>query len=399
GYDIIFFWIIRMVFSSIEQMGEVPFKDIFLTGLVLDSKGRKMSKSLGNGIDPLEVIDSYGADALRFTLVTGNSPGNDMRFYDERVESSRNFANKLWNATRFVLMNLDVDVATKAFKIEELQEEDKWILSKLNTTIGDVKNNLDKYELGLAAQRVYDFIWEEYCDWYIEMVKSRLYGEDEKSKELAQKVLLYVLKDINRLLHPFMPFITEEIWSHLPGGNEPLILSKWPKVREDFKFEEAQGDIEYIKTAIKNIRNARLEMDIAPSKKSTIVFVTKNTHIEDIINKGERYFKNLASAEDVLVQSSKEGLDGENIAVVLDKAEAFLPLKDLIDFEKEMERLQKEKEKLQDELKRVTSKLSNEGFISKAPEKIINGEKAKKEKYESMMEKVLERIENIKNNI
>ncbi|OLS02446.1 valine--tRNA ligase [Tissierella creatinophila] len=399
GYDIIFFWVIRMVFSSIEQMGEVPFKDIFLTGLVRDSEGRKMSKSLGNGIDPLEIIDLYGADALRFTLVTGNSPGNDMRFYNERVEANRNFANKLWNATRFVLMNLDEDVATKEFSIDELQEEDKWILSKLNETIKDVKHNLDKYELGFAAQRIYDFIWEEYCDWYIEMVKSRLYGEDERSKEVAQKVLLFVLKDINRLLHPFMPFITEEIWSHLPGDKGALILAKWPKYRSEYSFETTEKDIEYIKDSIKKIRNARLEMEIAPSKKSPIIFVTKDSSIEELISSGERYFKNLASAENVIVKSSKEGLDGENIAVVLDKAEAFLPLKDLIDFKKEMERLEKEKEKLEGELKRVTSKLLNEGFVSKAPKKIIDEEKDKKQKYEEMMDKVLERIDNVKKNM
>nr|WP_300005525.1 valine--tRNA ligase [Tissierella sp.] len=399
GYDIIFFWIIRMVFSSIEQMGEVPFKDIFLTGLIRDSEGRKMSKSLGNGIDPLEIIDLYGADALRFTLVTGTSPGNDMRFYNERVEANRNFANKLWNATRFVMMNLDEDVTANEFEIEDLEEEDKWILAKLNKTIEEVKHNLDKYELGFAAQRVYDFTWEEYCDWYIEMVKSRLYGEDEKSKKTAQKVLLYVLKDINRLLHPFMPFITEEIWSHLPGEEEALIVSAWPETREEFNFEAQKRDIEYIKVAIKNIRNARLEMDIAPSKKSPIVFVTQDKHIGEIIKSGESYFQNLASAEEVIVQDSKDGIDGENIAVVFDKCEAFLPLKDLIDFKKELERLEKEKEKLDGEIKRVTSKLANQGFVSKAPEKIIDEEKNKQVKYEEMLEKVLERIENVKNNI
>ncbi len=399
GYDIIFFWVIRMVFSSIEQMGEVPFKDIFLTGLVRDGEGRKMSKSLGNGIDPLEIIELYGADALRFTLVTGNSPGNDMRFYNERVEANRNFANKLWNATRFVMMNLKEGIVEKGFKIDELEEEDKWILSRLNDTISDVKHNLDNYELGLAAQRIYDFIWEDYCDWYIEMVKSRLYGENKLSKELAQTVLLYVLKDINKLLHPFMPFITEEIWSHLPGEKGALIVSSWPKIKGEFDFKFAEKNIEYIKTAIKHIRNARLEMDIAPSKKAPIIFVTKDRQVGELIKSAERYFKNLSSAESIIVQETKEGLDGENIAVVLEKAEAFLPLKDLIDFKKELERLEKEKEKLEGELKRVTSKLSNEGFVSKAPENIINAEKAKKEKYEEMMQKVLARIESVKNNI
>ncbi|MEW8973956.1 MAG: valine--tRNA ligase [Tissierellaceae bacterium] len=398
GYDIIFFWVIRMVFSSIEQMGELPFKDVFLTGLVRDSEGRKMSKSLGNGIDPLEVINIYGADALRFTLVTGNTPGNDMRFYMERVEANRNFANKLWNATRFVLMNLEEDIATRKFEISELEEEDRWILSRLNDVIKEVTENLDKYEIGLAAQKVYDFIWDDYCDWYIEMVKSRLYGDDANTKELAQQVLLYVLKDINRLLHPFMPFITEEIWQHLPNNEEPLILSKWPKFREELSFDESERAIEFIKTAIKGIRNARAEMNVAPSRKSSIIFVTEDREIESIISKGERYFINLASGESIKIISKNDNLGEDNISVVLDKAEAFLPLKDLIDFDKEIERLEKEREKLEGELKRVKGKLSNQGFVSKAPEEVVNGEKEKLNKYEDMMEKVLERIASLKNN-
>ncbi len=395
GYDIIFFWVVRMVFSSIEQTGQVPFKDVFLTGLVRDSQGRKMSKSLDNGIDPLEVIDVYGADALRFTLVTGNTPGNDMRFYMERVEANRNFANKLWNATRFVLMNLDEDI--KEINMEKLENEDKWILSKLNNLIEVVSKNLDKYEIGLAAQAIYDFIWDEYCDWYIEMVKSRLYGHDETSKRTAQEVLLYVLKDINKLLHPFMPFITEEIWQHLPGNEEPLILSAWPKYDEGFEFNKQEEEIEYIKTAIKSIRNARAEMGIAPSRKANIIFISEDEKIKKIINNGRRYFINLASGDEIQLLENKEDLGENNMVVVLDKAEAYLPLKDLIDFEKEMERLEKEKSKLEEELKRVNGKLSNESFISKAPEKIINEEKDKEKKYEDMMEKVLESIENIKN--
>ncbi len=398
GYDIIFFWVIRMVFSSIEQMGELPFKDVFLTGLVRDSEGRKMSKSLGNGIDPLEVIDIYGADALRFTLVTGNTPGNDMRFYMERVEANRNFANKLWNATRFVLMNLDEDTATKQFNMSDLEEEDRWILSRLNDVIKEVTENLDRYEIGMAAQKIYDFIWDDYCDWYIEMVKSRLYGEDIHSKEVAEKVLLYVLKDINRLLHPFMPFITEEIWQHLPENDGPLILSTWPKFKKELCFSESEKGIEFIKTAIKGIRNARAEMNVVPSRKANIIFVTEDRDIEEIISKGERYFINLASGENIKVLPDKEGLGEDNISVVLDRAEAFLPLEDLIDFDKEIERLEKEKEKLEGELKRVKGKLSNEGFISKAPEKVVDGEKKKLEKYEDMMEKVLERLESLKNN-
>ena len=396
GYDIIFFWVIRMVFSSIEQMGELPFKDVFLTGLVRDSQGRKMSKSLGNGIDPLEIIDLYGADALRFTLVTGNTPGNDMRFYNEKVEANRNFANKLWNATRFVLMNLDEEVVAKDLDIEALEEEDKWIISRLNDVIKVVTDNLDKYEIGLAAQRIYDFIWDDYCDWYIEMVKSRLYGEDIHSKELAQKVLLYILKDINRLLHPFMPFITEEIWQHLPNSDGALIRSQWPIYDENHKFAQSEKIIEFVKTSIKSIRNARAEMNIAPSKKSNIIFVVESEEIKDLIMNGKRYFLNLASAEDVSISDHSDGFGEEYISVVLNKAEAFLPLKDLIDYDKEIERLEKEKEKLEGELKRVKGKLSNQGFVSKAPEAVINGEKEKMAKYEEMMEKVLERLNSLK---
>jgi len=398
GYDIIFFWVVRMVFSSIEQMGEVPFKDVFLTGLVRDSQGRKMSKSLGNGIDPLEIIDEYGADALRFTLVTGNSPGNDMRFYIERVEANRNFANKLWNATRFVLMNLEEDIAKEELNLDNLEEEDKWILSKLNTVIKEATENLDKYEIGMAAQKIYDFIWDEYCDWYIEMVKSRLYGENVSSKETAEKVLLSVLKDILKLLHPFMPFITEEIWQHLPGNDKPLILSSWPVYKNELNFLESEEAIEFIKSGIKGIRNARAEMNIVPSRKSKQIFVTKDENIKKIISYGQRYFLNLASAEAIEIVDTKVNIGEDNISLVLDRCEVFLPLKDLIDFEKEIERLEKEKEKLEGEIKRVVGKLSNEGFVKKAPEKVVAEEKEKQEKYEEMLEKVIERLESIKSN-
>lgn len=398
GYDIIFFWVIRMVFSSIEQMGELPFKDVFLTGLVRDSQGRKMSKSLGNGIDPLEVIAEYGADALRFTLVTGNSPGNDMRFYMERVEANRNFANKLWNATRFVLMNLQEDIIEDNLNLSKLEEEDKWILSKLNNLIKIVTENLDKYEIGIAAQGIYEFIWDEYCDWYIEIVKSRLYGEDEGSKVTAQNVLCFVLKNVLKLLHPFMPFITEEIWQHLPHNSKALIVSDWPEYNSDLKFEESETTIEYIKTAIKAIRNARAEMNIAPSKKAKIIFVTKDNNIKEIIEIGRRYFINLASAEDIQILNDKDNIGEDNIGVVLDKCEVFLPLKDLIDYEKEIERLEKEKEKLEDEIKRVVGKLSNEGFVKKAPAKVVEEEREKHKKYEDMLNKVIERLNSIKSN-
>ena len=399
GYDIIGFWVVRMIFSSLEQLGEVPFKDVLLTGLVRDSQGRKMSKSLNNGIDPLDIIDEFGADALRFTLVTGNSPGNDMRFYNERVEASRNFANKLWNATRFVLMNLEEANLAEELDMGKLEEEDKWILSKLNETIKEVTLNLNKYELGLGAQRIYDFVWDEYCDWYIEMVKSRLFGDDMDSKKMAENVLLYVLRNILKILHPFMPFITEEIWQHLPSNHEPLILATWPLYNDNLTFQDSVASIEYIKVAIKAIRNARAETNIVPSRKSKQIFVTKDERIKDYILKGKRYFMNLASADDIEILEDKTSLGKDNISVILDKCEVFLPLKDLIDFEKELERIEKEKEKLEGEIKRVKSKLTNEGFISKAPEKIILEEKEKQKKYEDMLEKVLERLESIKNNL
>lgn len=396
GYDIIFFWVIRMIFSSIEQLGEVPFKDVFLTGLVRDSQGRKMSKSLGNGIDPLEIIEQYGADALRFTLVTGNTPGNDMRFYTERVEANRNFANKLWNATRFVLMNLDEEIKEPSIEGINLEDEDKWILGRLNKLKKEVKSNLDKYELGLAAQKVYEFIWEDYCDWYIEMVKSRLYGDNKGLKESAQNVLVVVLKDTLKLLHPFMPFITEEIWQHLPGINKALILEDWPMEDSSMDFNEAEKSIEFIKSAIKGIRNARAEMNIVPSKKASLIFVTDNEDIKTTVEKGTKKFMTLASAESISFKNDKTSLGDDNISVVLEKCEVFIPLKELIDFDKEIERLEKEKDKYLDEINRVDNKLSNEGFISKAPAKLVDEEKAKKEKYTDMLNNVLERLESLK---
>lgn len=394
GYDIIFFWVIRMAFSSLEQMGELPFKDVFLTGLVRDSQGRKMSKSLGNGIDPLDIIDEYGADALRFTLVTGNSPGNDMRFHMEKVESSRNFANKLWNATRFILMNMEEEDYSKSFEVGKLEKEDKWILSRLNKVIDEVTENLDKYELGLAAKGIHDFIWDEFCDWYIEMVKARLYGDDISSKGTAKAVLLYVLENTLKLLHPFMPYITEEIWQNL-DEEKALIISDWPEYNKEFIFKEAEDAIEYIMTGIKGIRNARAEMDIAPSKKANAIFVTKDEKIKDTITEGKRYFMDLAGLDGMKIADEYE--DGEeSISVVLDKCRVFLPLKELIDFNKEIERLEKEKKKLESEIKRVVGKLSNEGFVSKAPQHIVDEEKTKQIKYEEMLNNVMGRLDDIK---
>ena len=398
GYDIIFFWVIRMVFSGIENMGEVPFKDVFLTGLVRDAQGRKMSKSLGNGIDPLEVIDEYGSDALRLTLVTGNTPGNDTRFQMERVEANRNFANKLWNATRFVLMNLDDDIDTEIV-IEDLRNEDKWILSKLQKLIKDVTEKLDKYEIGLAAQDIYDFIWTEYCDWYIEMVKPRLYAESSKEKEAAKKVLLYVLKDVLKLLHPFMPFITEEIWQHLPTAEGALIVSEWPEYKEEYIFTKDEKSITYVKEAIRGIRNARAEMNIANNKKSNTIVFTEDEEIKEIIENNIGQLLNLGFSTEVIITSNKEDTKGDNISLVLDRSEIFLPLKDLVDYKKEFERLSKEKEDVMKEIDRATKKLGNKGFVDKAPESVVNEEKDKKVKYEKMLVTIEERLESISENL
>lgn len=397
GYDIIFFWVVRMVFSALEHVNDVPFKDVFITGLVRDSLGRKMSKSLGNGIDPLEIIEEYGADALRFSLITGNTPGNDMRFYIERVEASRNFANKLWNATRFVLMNLSEEKVKDDLNDLVLAEEDKWIISRINDVVKEVTENLGKYEIGIAAQKIYDFTWNEYCDWYIEMVKPRLYGENEDSKEVAQNVLLYVLKDILKLLHPFMPYITEEIWQHLPQTNESLIVSNWPIFNEENKYKDAEKKIQFIMEAIKSIRNIRSEVNVAPSKKSRVIFVTDNQEIKNVISEGTVYFTTLAYASEIEIRDDKTGIGEDAMSAVVDKCEIFLPLEELMDIEKEIERLEKEKQRLEGEIKRVVGKLSNEGFANKAPKQVVDKEREKKEKYEDMMNKVLERLKSLKN--
>ena len=397
GYDIIFFWVIRMVFSSIEQMGELPFKDVFFTGLVRDSLGRKMSKSLGNGIDPLEIIDKYGADALRFTLISGNTPGNDMRFYNERVEANRNFANKLWNATRFVLMNLNLE-NNYSIDTDNLRSEDKWILNKLNKLISSVTSKIDKYEIGIAGSEIYDFIWSDYCDWYIEMVKPRLYGEDNIYKESAKATLLYVLKNILKLLHPYMPYITEEIYQHL-NDETALIVSKWPEVKEEYTFEKEEREIEYIKNAIREIRNARAESNIENNKKSETIVVTKDEEIKKIFEDNKEQILNLGYSTGIKILDNKYELDDNNISIVLDRAEIFLPLSDLVDYKKELERLTKEKEDLLSEIKRAEGKLSNEKFVSKAPEKIVSEEREKLEKYKNMLDTVLERLKFIEESI
>lgn len=394
GYDIIFFWVARMLFSGLEQMGEAPFKDALIHGLVRANDGRKMSKSSGNGIDPLDVIDQYGADALRFMLCTGNSPGNDFRFYMEKVEASRNFANKLWNASRFVLMGLEDNDYTLTGD-ESLELSDEWILSKLNATIKEVTTNLDKYELGIAADKIYEFVWDEYCDWYIELSKKRLYSDNEEERITVQKVLVKVLKDIVKLLHPFMPFITEEIWSHLPNTKNDLITSEWPEVTEKYTNASKEKEMTLIMDAIRNVRNVRTEMDVKPSRKAKII-VLSNEEISNLFSTNSGYFEALASASEIIIETEKSNIPEDAIAVVTEGAELFLPLADLVDFTKEVERLEKEKAKLESEVERVVRKLSNEGFVKKAPDKLINAEKEKQAKYQEMLDNVIERIEAMK---
>lgn len=397
GYDIIFFWVVRMAFSGLEFMKEVPFKHVLIHGIVRDNEGRKMSKSLGNGIDPLEVIKQYGADALRFTLLTGNSPGNDMRFHMEKLESSRNFANKLWNATRFVIMNLDEETPDYEGVKDYFSSADYWIMSRLNELIKDVTDNMDKFELGLGAQKLYEFIWSEYCDWYIELAKPRLYGEDQEKRRAAQYTLIYVLKDILKLLHPYMPFITEEIWSYLPKKEEShIITAPWPVFQEDQSHREAEEKMILIMSAIKNIRNVRAEMNVVPSKKAKLFMVAASSITADIILEGKQYFNTLAGISEINVLSNQDEIPSDSVSIVVQGAELFIPLDDLIDFEKEIERLEKEKKKLEAEIKRVTGKLSNEGFLSKAPEALIQEERQKEVNFQQMMSTVMERLNSLK---
>lgn len=393
GYDIIFFWVARMIFSGIEHTGKAPFEKVFMHGLVRDSQGRKMSKSLGNGIDPLEIIDKYGADALRFALTTGNAPGNDMRFYIERVEAGRNFANKIWNASRFTMMNLDI-TENKLPPVEELQTEDKWILSKFNKTVHIVTENLDKFELGIALSNLYDFIWENFCDWYIELVKPRLFDKENPTGKTAQYVLTYVLSHTMQLLHPFMPFITEEIWLHLPHDGESIVISKWPEYDEALNFEEDEAAMTLIMDAISAVRNRRAEMNVPPSKKAKTIIVTDKP---DVFNKGEAFFIKLASASEVEVREDKDGVDANAVNVIVPGAEIYLPMSELVDKDKELARLNAEKKRLEGEIKRVEGKLNNQGFVSKAPKKVVDEEKAKGVKYKDMLDKVIENIKAMEN--
>ena len=395
GYDIIFFWVIRMVFSGYEQTGKCPFNTVLIHGLVRDSQGRKMSKSLGNGIDPLEVIDKYGADALRMTLITGNAPGNDMRFYWERVEASRNFANKVWNASRFIMMNME-KAPVHEVSLDDLTMADKWILSKVNTLAKDVTENLDKFELGIGLQKVYDFIWEEFCDWYIEMVKPRLWNDEDSTKAAALWTLKTVLINSLKLLHPYMPFITEEIFCNLQDEEASIMVSAWSEYKTEWNFEQEEYAVETIKEAVRAIRNVRTSMNVAPSKKAKVYVVSENQKLLEIFEHSKVFFATLGYASEVFLQSDKQGIADDAVSVVIPEASIYIPFAELVDIAKEIERLQKEEERLTKELARVTGMLSNEKFVSKAPEAKINEEKAKLEKYTQMMEQVKARLAQLK---
>ena len=389
GYDIIFFWVARMIFSGLEQMQEIPFHTVFIHGLVRDDKGRKMSKSLGNGIDPLEMAETYGADALRFNLVTGNSPGNDMRFYVEKCGAMRNFANKLWNASRFVMMNLTID---KNELPETLELEDKWVLSKLNTLSREVCENLDKYELGIAAAKIYDFIWDTYCDWYIELTKPRLNSGDAAKNRSAQQVLLYVLTEILKLLHPFMPFITEEIWQALPHEGEALMIERYPSYSEALSFPQEEQDFEMVMTAIKAVRSRRAEMNVPPSKKAHLIIATEK---QDAFRSGEMYISKLAYAESVTIGSTVPENADKMVSVVTEEAKLYMPMAELVDLDKERARIEKELEKAKKEYEGQMRKLSNEAFVAKAPEKVVNAERERAAKAKALIENLEESLKNL----
>ncbi len=399
GYDIIFFWVTRMIFSGLEHTGQTPFDKVLIHGLVRDSQGRKMSKSLGNGIDPLEVIDKYGADALRFTLITGNAPGNDMRFYWERVEASRNFANKVWNASRFIMMQEGFEEAGKLSFVDvkdKLTNADQWILSKSNKVVAEVTDNLEKYEIGIAADKIYNFIWEEFCDWYIEMVKPRLYNAEDDTKQAALYTLQTVLVRALKLLHPYMPFVTEEIFTTLQDTEESIMISAWPRVEDDFSFEEAEEAVELVKEAVRAIRNVRTGMNVPPSRKAKIFVVSEDQKVSEIFKKNSLFFQTLAGGSSLAIQSDKTGIDEDAVSAVIAKAIIYLPFAELVDIEKEIERLQKEEKRLMGELTRSEKMLSNEKFISKAPQAKIDEEKAKQQKYQEMMEQVRNQLAHLK---
>ncbi len=391
GYDIIFFWVIRMVFSGIEQTGKVPFHTVLIHGLVRDSQGRKMSKSLGNGIDPLEVIEKYGADALRMTLLTGNAPGNDMRFYWERVENSRNFANKIWNASRFIMMNMEKAPNARA-ELTDLTMADKWILSKANALAKEVTDNIDRYELGIALQKVYDFVWEEFCDWYIEMVKARLWSDEDTTKEAAVWTLKTVLIQSLKLLHPYIPFVTEEIFCNLQEEEESIMISAWPVYRPEWDFPQEEHEVETMKEAVRSIRNVRASMNVPPSKKAKVYVVSQKQEVLDIFERGKAFFAMLGYASEVALQKDKAGIGDDAVSAVIHQANIYMPFAELVDLEKEIGRLKKEEERLSKELARVDGMLNNEKFVSRAPKDKIDQEKEKQAKYRQMMEQVKERL-------
>ena len=392
GYDIIFFWVIRMVFSGLEQTGKSPFKHVLIHGLVRDSQGRKMSKSLGNGIDPLEVIDKYGADALRLTLMTGNAPGNDMRFYWERVESSRNFANKVWNASRFILMNLDAAKVPETVEPENLTGADRWILSKVNRLASEVTENMEKFELGIAVQKVYDFIWEEFCDWYIEMVKPRLYGEGDSTKAAALWTLKKVLSSALKMLHPFMPFITEEIYCTLNPEEESIMIASWPEYREDWNFAKEEAEVEMMKEAVRGIRAVRTQLNVPPSKKASVYVVSAEAGIRETFSRSRVFFATLAHAGEVHIQEDKTGIGEDAVSAVIPGASIYIPFAELVDLEKELERLSKEQQRLRKEIARSNGMLNNEKFVSKAPAAKVQEERDKLENYANMLKQVEERL-------
>ena len=391
GYDIITFWVSRMITSSLELTGKNPFKDVLIHGIVRDSQGRKMSKSLGNGIDPIEIIEKYGADSLRFSLIQGTTPGNDIRYMPEKLDQASNFANKLWNASKFVLMNLE-DYDGNVYE-DNLCYEDKWILSKLNTLVQEVSNNIEKYDLGVASQKIYDFIWNEFCDWYIEIVKLRLYDKENKTRKSAQYVLNKVLCDALKLLHPIMPFITEEIYTKLYNEDESIMISNWPKYEEKYNFKDEEQKIEKIKEIIIGIRNIRNNMNVHPSKKSKLIFVS--TEYKNVIENSKEFLEKLGFANEIIVQNNKDGIDSNAISILLDGIETYIPFEELVDLEAEKQRLQEEKQKLIYEVERCEKMLSNPGFVNKAPEAKVNAEKEKLEKYKAMLENTEERLKKL----
>ena len=396
GYDIIFFWVIRMVFSGYAHTGKCPFNTVLIHGLIRDDQGRKMSKSLGNGIDPLEVIDKYGADALRLTIITGNAPGNDMRFYWDRVENSRNFANKVWNASRFIMMNMEGKDIVKPDE-KDLEPVDKWILSKLNDTVKEVTANMEAFELGIAVSKIFDFIWEEFCDWYIEMVKPRLYNSDDvKSQNAALYTLREVLIDALKLLHPYMPFITEAIFLTIQSEEESIMISSWPEYSEERAYTKEEKEVEIIKEAVRGIRNIRTEMNVPHSRKALVYVVSDNDDIVSAFNDGKLFFTSLAMASEVIIQGDKSGIADDAVSVVIANATIYMPFADLVDIEAEIARLTKEEERLNSEIARCKGMLSNEKFISKAPEAKVNAEKEKLANYEQMLSQVSERLNSLK---